>query len=69
MRESCSEGRPIIEGVLGLSLGELQLLLEGVNLLPVFEDFLFFLREIRSLGDYRKYSTLRLHEELGSIEN
>ena len=52
MGESGSEGRTIIESVLRLALSKLELLLEGIDLLPVLKDFLFFLREVRSLRDY-----------------
>ncbi len=45
------EGRAIVECVEGLALGEFQLLLESVDLLPVFQDFLFLLGEVGSLRD------------------
>jgi hypothetical protein len=53
VRKSCSEGRAIIECVEGLALGELELLLECVDLLPILEHFLFLLGEVRSLGNYK----------------
>ena len=37
-----SEWRAIVEGVLGQVLGPLQLLLEGVNVLPVSQNLLLF---------------------------
>jgi hypothetical protein len=45
------KGRAIVECVQGFALGEFQLLLECVDLLPVFQDFLFLLREVGSLRD------------------
>jgi hypothetical protein len=51
MREPCGKGRAIVECVQGFALGEFQLLLECVDLLPIFQDFLFFLGEVGSLGD------------------
>lgn len=48
------KGRPIIESILRLALGKLELLLKGIDLLPILKDFLFLLREVWSLGDYHK---------------
>lgn len=56
MGEARGEGRAIIERVQRLALSHLKLLLEGVDLIPVLEDFLFFLGEIGSLRDYSKLS-------------
>lgn len=53
MRKTCCEWGSIIEGVLGLTLGELELLLESVNLLPVLKYFLLLSGEVGSLRDYR----------------
>ena len=53
VRKPSGEGWPVIEGVLRLALGLLELLLKGIDLLPILEDFLFLLREVRSLGDYQ----------------
>ena len=49
-----SEWRSIVEGELGLALSKLELLLKGIDLLPVLEHFLFLVREAWSLGDYIK---------------
>jgi len=47
------EGRAIVECVEGLTLRELELLLESVDVLPVLEHFLFLFGEVRSLGNYK----------------
>ena len=47
------KGRAIVECVQGFALGEFQLLLECVDLLPILEHFLFLLGEVRSLGNYK----------------
>ena len=52
VRKSCGEGRAIVECVEGLALGELELLLESVDLLPILEHLLFLFGEVRSLGNY-----------------
>ena len=46
----------IIEGELRLALGELKLLVEGIDLLPVSQHFFFLLREIWPFGHYGKRS-------------
>ncbi len=51
MREAGGKGRAVVECVQGFALGELQLLMESVDLLPIFQDFLFFFGEVGSLGD------------------
>ena len=53
VRKSCGEGRAIIECVEGLALGELELLFESIDLLPVLEHLLFLFGEVRSLGNYK----------------
>ena len=53
MRHSCGERRSVIESELWLALRELELLLEGFNLLPVFEHLFFFFREIGLVRNYR----------------
>ena len=53
VRHARGEGRAIVEGEGGFVLGELQLFVEGVDLLPVFEDLLLFLGEV---GPVRHYS-------------
>jgi hypothetical protein len=51
VREPSGERRPVIECIEGFALGELELLLEGVDVLPVLENFLFLLGEVRSFGN------------------
>ena len=51
MGESGGEGRAIVERVQGLALGQLELLLESVDLLPILQHFLFLLGEVGSLRD------------------
>ena len=50
VRESCGEGRTIVEGEFGLALGQLELLVEGVDLLPESQDVLLLRREVRLVG-------------------
>jgi hypothetical protein len=45
------EGRAIIECEQGFPLGELKLLLESVDILPIFQYFLFLFGEVGSLRD------------------
>jgi len=45
-----SERWTIIEGELRLALGELELLVESVDFLPVGEHFFFLLREVWPFG-------------------
>ncbi len=52
VRKTSSKGRAIVECILGLSLCEFELLLEGLDLLPILKNFLFFFGEVRSLRDY-----------------
>jgi len=49
--KSGGEGRAIVECVQGFSLGELELLLESVDFLPIFQYFLFLFGEVGSLRD------------------
>ena len=46
MGQARGEGRAIVEGELGLALAQLELLVEGVDLLPELEDFLFLIWEV-----------------------
>ena len=52
VRKSSSEGRAVVECVEGFALGELELLLESVDLFPILKHFLFLFGEVRSLGNY-----------------
>ena len=49
--KTSGKGRAIVECVQGFALGEFQLLMECVDVLPIFQDFLFLLREVGSLRD------------------
>lgn len=51
MRKTSGKGRSIVECVLRLALGKLELLLEGVDLLPILKNLLFLLGEVGSLGN------------------
>ena len=51
MRKTCCEWGAIVEGVQRLALGELKLLLEGVNFLPILKYFLLLCGEVGSLRD------------------
>jgi hypothetical protein len=50
VRGSSGEGRAVVEGVRREILRLLQLLLEGVDALPVFESLLLLLGEIDPFG-------------------
>jgi hypothetical protein len=52
MGQTSGKRRSIVEGEGGLSLGEFELLLESIDLLPVPKHLLFFLWEIWSFRDY-----------------
>ena len=54
VRQTRGKRRAIVESGLLLAFRHLQLLLESIDLFPVSENFLFFFREIRSLGNYEK---------------
>mmetsp|Transcript_26727 Transcript_26727/g.33313 ORF Transcript_26727/g.33313 Transcript_26727/m.33313 type:complete len:503 (-) Transcript_26727:26-1534(-) len=54
VRQSSSEGGAIVEGEFRLALAELELLLEGINLLPVGEHVLFLGGEVRLVGNCEK---------------
>ena len=49
--KSSREGRAIVERVRLLALGSPHLLLEGVDVLPVLENRLLLLGEVRSVGN------------------
>ncbi len=51
MGQASGEWGSIVERELGLILSELELLLESVDVLPILENFLFFLGEVGSLGN------------------
>ena len=55
MRETCSEWGPIVESVGLLAFRPSHLLVEGVDLLPVLEDFLFLLRKIWPFRHCKRY--------------
>lgn len=50
VRESSGKRRSIVESELGLVFGELELLLEGIDVVPELENFLFLLGEVGSFG-------------------
>ena len=52
MRQSCGEGRPIVECELWLALGLAQLLMEGVDLGPVLQHFLLLGGEVWLVSHY-----------------
>ena len=56
--KSSGEGRSIVEGKLRHALSELKLFVEGINLLPKLENFLFFFREVRFVRNYTKTKLL-----------
>jgi hypothetical protein len=61
------EGRAIVEGVRFVVFGLLELLLEGVDLSPIFECGFFLLREIEPLRGYITYILLALNSVLLNI--
>ena len=66
MWQSRSEGRSIIEGKLRFALWLAQLLLEGVNLVPVLQHFLLFGREVWLVRHYEERSqeiSMRMYGE------
>mmetsp|Transcript_8452 Transcript_8452/g.14176 ORF Transcript_8452/g.14176 Transcript_8452/m.14176 type:complete len:410 (-) Transcript_8452:186-1415(-) len=64
--QSRGEGGPIIEGVGLPALGKLELLFEGVDLLPVLEDVLLLHGEVGSLGDLGEFGVHVVVGENGS---
>jgi hypothetical protein len=49
---SRGKGRSVIESVWRKVFGLLQLYLESINTLPIFQSLLLLLREISTFGDY-----------------
>ena len=52
MRQSCCEGGSVVEGELGLTFGQFELLLEGINFCPIGEYVFFLGWEVRLFGHY-----------------
>jgi len=52
MGQSSGEGGTVVEGEGRLALGELELFVEGVDFLPVGEDFFFLLGEVWPFRHY-----------------
>ena len=53
MRQARGEGRAIVEGELGLALAQLELLVEGVDPLPVGQHVLLLRGEVRLVRNYQ----------------
>ena len=60
VRKSSGEGGSVVEGELGFALGQLELLLEGIDFGPVGEDVFFLGWEVRLVRHYCKESEISL---------
>ena len=63
MRHSRAKRGPIVKGEGGFVLRALELLVEGVNLIPVVQDTLFLSGEVGPLGHYSMQSDYESQRE------